>query len=79
MACLEGNFQRIRTFGKITGEQVTRVESMNNNRPRKCLSYKTSLEVNFHLYCTSTLNVGRQKTTVENGFNTCNFINTHSP
>ena len=32
-------------FGKITDEQVARVESLLNNRPRKCLGYKTPLEV----------------------------------
>ena len=32
-------------FGKITDEQVARVESIINNRPRKCLGYKTPLEV----------------------------------
>jgi len=32
-------------FGKVTDEQVARVESIINNRPRKCLGYKTPLEV----------------------------------
>lgn len=32
-------------FGKITDEQVAKVESLINNRPRKCLGYKTPLEV----------------------------------
>jgi IS30 family transposase len=32
-------------FGKVTDEQVASVESMINNRPRKCLGYKTPLEV----------------------------------
>jgi len=32
-------------FSKITDEQVERVESLINNRPRKCLGYKTPLEV----------------------------------
>jgi len=32
-------------FGKITDVQVARVESLINNRPRKCLGYKTPLEV----------------------------------
>ncbi|MDP2168501.1 MAG: IS30 family transposase [Thermodesulfovibrionales bacterium] len=32
-------------FGKITDEQVARVESLINTRPRKCLGYKTPLEV----------------------------------
>ena len=32
-------------FGKVTDEQVAMVESLINNRPRKCLGYKTPLEV----------------------------------
>ncbi len=32
-------------FGKITDEQVARVESLINNRPRECVGYKTPLEV----------------------------------
>lgn len=32
-------------FGKITDEQVAWVESRINNRPRKCLGYKTPIEV----------------------------------
>jgi IS30 family transposase len=32
-------------FGKVTDEQVAKVESLINNRPRKCLGYKTPLEV----------------------------------
>ena len=32
-------------FSKITGEQVAWVESRINNRPRKCLGYKTPAEV----------------------------------
>ena len=32
-------------FGKVTNKQVARVESIINNRPRKCLGYKTPLEV----------------------------------
>ena len=32
-------------FGKITDEQMARVESLINNRPRKCLGYKTPLEI----------------------------------
>ena len=32
-------------FGKITDEELTRIESLINNRPRKCLGYKTPLEV----------------------------------
>lgn len=31
-------------FSKITDKQVARVESLINNRPRKCLGYKTPLE-----------------------------------
>lgn len=32
-------------FSKITDEQVAKVESLINNRPRKCLGYKTPFEV----------------------------------
>ena len=32
-------------FGKITDEELTRIESLINQRPRKCLGYKTQLEV----------------------------------
>jgi len=32
-------------FSKITDKQVAMVESLINNRPRKCLAYKTPLEV----------------------------------
>jgi IS30 family transposase len=33
-------------YGKrIQAHQVAKVESLINNRPRKCLSYKTPLEV----------------------------------
>ena len=32
-------------FSKITDEQVAWVESRINNRPRKCLGYKTPAEV----------------------------------
>ena len=32
-------------FSKITDAQVAKVESLINNRPRKCLGYKTPLEV----------------------------------
>ncbi len=32
-------------FSKITDEQVARVELIINNRPRKCLGYKTPLEI----------------------------------
>ena len=45
-------------FSKITDEQVAKVESLINNRPRKCLGYKTPLEVASAFCCTSTLNVG---------------------
>ena len=45
-------------FSKITDEQVAKVESLINNRPRKCLAYKTPLEVlllllHFDLECGS--------------------------
>lgn len=32
-------------FGKITPEQIARIEHLLNSRPRKCLGYKTPLEV----------------------------------
>lgn len=32
-------------FSKITDEELTRIESLINQRPRKCLGYKTPLEV----------------------------------
>ena len=32
-------------FSKITDEDLTRIESLINQRPRKCLGYKTPLEV----------------------------------
>ena len=32
-------------FGKITTRQLARVERMLNNRPCKCLNYRTPLEV----------------------------------
>jgi IS30 family transposase len=32
-------------FGKITDEQVARAELLINTRPRKCLGYKTPLEI----------------------------------
>jgi IS30 family transposase len=32
-------------FSKIMDEQMAKVESIINNRPRKCLGYKTPLEV----------------------------------
>ena len=32
-------------FSKITDKQVAEVESLINNRPMKCLGYKTPLEV----------------------------------
>ena len=31
-------------FSKITDEQIRQIESLINNRPRKCLGYKTPLE-----------------------------------
>src|SRR4030043_283301 len=38
-------FPKGTNFSKITDEQVAKVESLINNRPRKCLAYKTPLEV----------------------------------
>jgi IS30 family transposase len=38
-------FPKGTNFSKITDEQVAKVESLINNRPRKCLGYKTPLEV----------------------------------
>ena len=32
-------------FGKISDEQIAHIESLINNRPRKCLGFKTPLEV----------------------------------
>ena len=32
-------------FNTITNEQIARIESLINNRPKKCLDYKTPLEV----------------------------------
>jgi IS30 family transposase len=32
-------------FGKITARQLAQVQRMLNNRPRKCLNYRTPLEV----------------------------------
>ncbi|MBT9151528.1 MAG: hypothetical protein DDT40_01724 [candidate division WS2 bacterium] len=32
-------------FSIITDEELTRIESLINQRPRKCLGYKTPLEV----------------------------------
>jgi IS30 family transposase len=32
-------------FSKVTCEEVAHIESLINNRPRKCLGYKTPLEV----------------------------------
>ncbi len=32
-------------FNTITDEQIARIESLLNNRPRKCLDYKTPSEV----------------------------------
>jgi IS30 family transposase len=34
-------------FRKITDEQIARIESIINNRPRKCLSFKKPIEVAF--------------------------------
>jgi IS30 family transposase len=31
-------------FAKITDEQIAFVESLLNNRPRKCLGFKTPIE-----------------------------------
>jgi IS30 family transposase len=38
-------FPKGTNFRKITDEQVAKVESLINNRPRKCLAYKTPIEV----------------------------------
>jgi IS30 family transposase len=35
-------------FNTITGEQIAQIESSLNNRPRKCLGFKTPLEVASH-------------------------------
>ena len=40
-------------FRKITPEQIARVEHLLNNRPRKCLGYKTPMEVAASSRCTS--------------------------
>jgi IS30 family transposase len=32
-------------FSKISEEQIAQIESLINNRPRKCLGFKTPLEV----------------------------------
>ena len=40
-------------FRKITPEQVARIEYLLNSRPRKCLGYKTPLEVAASNRCTS--------------------------
>ncbi len=40
-------------FRTITPEQIARVEHLLNNRPRKCLGYKTPLEVAASSRCTS--------------------------
>lgn len=40
-------------FRKITPEQIARVEYLLNSRPRKCLGYKTPLEVAASNRCTS--------------------------
>jgi len=36
-------------FGKVTNKQVARVESIINNKPRKCMGYKTPLLRSFTL------------------------------
>lgn len=40
-------------FRKITSEQIARIEYLLNSRPRKCLGYKTPLEVAASSRCTS--------------------------
>lgn len=40
-------------FRKITSEQIARIEKLLNTRPRKCLGYKTPLEVAASSRCTS--------------------------
>ena len=40
-------------FRKITSEQIARIENLLNTRPRKCLGYKTPLEVAASSRCTS--------------------------
>lgn len=40
-------------FRRITPEQIARVEHLLNSRPRKCLGYKTPLEVAASSRCTS--------------------------
>ena len=40
-------------FRTITPEQIVRVENLLNNRPRKCLGYRTPLEVAASSRCTS--------------------------
>jgi IS30 family transposase len=40
-------------FRKITPEQIARIEHLLNSRPRKCLGYKTPLEVAASSRCTS--------------------------
>jgi len=32
-------------FNRISGEQIAQIESLLNNRPRKCLGFKTPIEV----------------------------------
>jgi len=32
-------------FSKISEEQISQIESLINNRPRKCLGFKTPIEV----------------------------------
>jgi IS30 family transposase len=40
-------------FAKVTYEQLQMIENLLNNRPRKCLGFKTPLEV-FNRYCYNT-------------------------
>ena len=40
-------------FRRITPEQIARIEHLLNSRPRKCLGYKTPLEVAASSRCTS--------------------------
>ncbi len=40
-------------FRRITTEQVARIENLLNSRPRKCLGYKTPMEVAASSRCTS--------------------------
>jgi len=38
-------------FGKVTKEEVAYVQELLNNRPRKCLGYKTPAQIMFEHYC----------------------------